>query len=252
MKRVLLPVLVIACVLGAWELYVDLGGTNTLILPAPHAVAAAFYTDRATLWSNFLVTAREVVLGLAAGAALALVLAVGIHFSTTLRGALQPLLISSQAIPIVLIAPLFVLWLGFGVLPKLAIVALVTFFPIVVTTVDALETVDPELLKLMRTFDASRAQTFWRIELPAALPGVFTGAKLAAVYSVIGAVFAELAGSNAGLGYLFNIADSQLLSAEAFAAVAVLCIFAIALFVLLALVERRTLPWAHQTGGTST
>jgi len=249
-RRILLPALVLGGVLGAWELYVDLGGTNALVLPAPHAVASALYSDRAVLWSNFLVTAREVVLGIGAGAALAFALSVAIHFSAVLRRALMPLLIASQAIPIVLIAPLFLLWLGFGLLPKLAIIALVTFFPVVVTTQAALAAVDPELIKLMRTFDASRPQVFRRVELPAALPGLFTGAKLAAVFSVIAAVFAEQAGSNSGLGYLFTIADSQLLAPEAFAAVVVLCLFAIALFALLALVEHRALPWAHQSGGT--
>jgi NitT/TauT family transport system permease protein/putative hydroxymethylpyrimidine transport system permease protein len=252
MKRLLLPALALGIFFGAWELYVDLGGTNSLILPAPHAVASALYTDRGTLWSNFLVTAREVVLGIAAGVLLALILSTAIHFSQVLRRALLPLLVASQAIPIVLIAPLFLLWLGFGLMPKVAIIALVTFFPVVITTLAALEAVDPELLKLMRTFDASRPQVFYRVEVPAALPGVFTGAKLAAVFSVIGAVFAELSGSNAGLGYLFTIANSQLLAPEAFAAVVVLCLFAIALFALLAFVERRTLPWAHQSGGTWT
>jgi NitT/TauT family transport system permease protein/putative hydroxymethylpyrimidine transport system permease protein len=252
MKRLLLPALVLAALLGVWELFVDLGGSNPLILPAPHAVASALYTDRGTLWSNLLVTAREVLLGIAVGVLLALVLSVAIHFSRILRRALLPLLIASQAIPIVLIVPLFVLWLGFGLLPKIAIIALVTFFPVVITTLAALEAVDPELLKLMRTFDASRQQVFYRVELPAALPGVFTGAKLAAVFSVIGAVFAEQSGSNAGLGYLFMIADANLLAPEAFAAVVLLCIFAIALFALLGLVERRALPWAHQSGGSWT
>ena len=241
------PVLVLVLLLGAWELYVDLGGVDPLVLPAPHAIAGALYTDRETLWSSFLVTAREVLLGIAAGVLAALVLAVAIHFSRTLRHAVYPLLVASQAIPIALIAPVFLIWLGFGLLPKLAIIALVIFFPVVVTTMAALETVDPELLKLLRTFDASRVQAFRRVELPSALPGVFTGAKLAAVYSVIAAVFAELSGSSSGLGYLFTIDNSQFEAADAFAAVAVLSIFAIALFAILAVAERRLLPWAYQS-----
>ena len=144
---------------------------------------------------------------------------------------------------------MFLIWLGFGLLPKLAIIALVTFFPVVVTTMAALETVDPELLKLLRTFDASRVQAFRRVELPSALPGVFTGAKLAAVFSVIAAVFAEQSGSSSGLGlgYLFTIDNSQFLEADAFAAVAVLSIFAMAMFAILAVAERRLLPWAYQS-----
>ncbi len=245
--RLLAPAAVVLVLLGIWEIYVDLGGVDPLVLPPPHAIASAMYDDRSTLWSNFIVTAEEVLLGILAGVVVALVLAVGIHFSRTLRRAVYPLVVASQAIPIVLVAPVFLIWLGFGLLPKLAIIALVTFFPVVVTTMAALETVDPELLKLLRTFDASRLQAFRRVELPAALPGVFTGAKLAAVFSVIGAVFAEQSGSSSGLGYLFTIDDSQFLAAEAFAAVAVLSIFAIALFAILAVAERRLLPWAYQS-----
>ena len=246
-RRLLAPAAVVVAFLGIWELYVDLGGVSSLVLPAPHAIASTLYTDRGVLWSNFLVTAEEVLLGIVAGIAVALILAVGIHFSQTLRRAVYPLLIASQAIPIVLLAPVLTVWLGFALLPKLAIVALVVFFPVVVTTLAALETVDPDLLKLLATFDASRAQTFRRVELPAALPGVFTGAKLAAVFSVIGAMLAEQSGSGSGLGYLFTIADGQFLEAEAFAAVAIASAFAIAMFAILAFAERRALPWAYST-----
>lgn len=246
-RQLLAPTAVVLALLGVWELYVDLGGVDPLVLPAPHAIASALYTDRHLLWSNFLVTAKEVLLGLIVGTLVALIFAVAIHFSQTLRRAVYPLLIASQAIPIPLIAPLFVLWLGFGLLPKLAIIALVSFFPVVVTTLAALETVDPDLLKLLRTFDASRAQAFRRVELPAALPGLFTGAKLAAVFSVIAVVLAEQSASGPGLGYLFFIDDSQFLEAEAFAAVAILSLFAIAMFALLAVAERRVLPWVYQS-----
>jgi ABC-type nitrate/sulfonate/bicarbonate transport system permease component len=245
--RLLAPVAVVVALVGIWELYVDLGGVDPLVLPPPHAIASALYTDRSILWSNFLVTAKEVLLGIVAGVVVALVLAGGIHFSRTLRQAVYPLLVASQAIPIVLVVPVLMIWLGFGLLPKLAVIALVTFFPIVVTTMAALDTVDPELLKLLRTFDASRAQAFRRVELPAALPGLFTGAKLAAVFSVIAAVFAEQSGSSSGLGYLFTIDDSQFLAAEAFAAVAILSLFAIALFAILSVAERHALPWAYQS-----
>jgi len=245
--RLLAPALVIVAFLGVWELYVVLGGVDPLVLPPPHAIASALYTDRGTLWSNFLVTAKEVLLGIVVGVVVALALAVAIHFSRTLRHAVYPLLIASQALPIPLVAPLLAFWLGFGLLPKLATIGLVTFFPVVVTTLGALETVDPDLLKLLRTFDASGAQTFLRVELPAALPGVFTGAKLAAVFAVIGVVFAELSGSSSGLAYLFNVTDNQFETAEAFAAVAILSLFAIALFAIVAVAERRALPWAYQS-----
>jgi putative hydroxymethylpyrimidine transport system permease protein len=246
------PTLLFLVVLfGAWELYVDLGGADPLILPPPHQIAQSLYDDRSLLWSNFLVTAREIIFGIFAATAAGLALAVSLHLSRTLRRAVYPLLVASQAIPIVLVAPLLVLWLGFGFFPKLVVIAIVCFFPIVVTTLDGLAAVDPDLLKLMRTFDAPRARTFRHIELPAALPGLFTGMKIAVVFAPIGAVFAEWAGSNSGLGYVFQQAIPQLLTARAYAAVLILALFAILLFALLNLAERLLLPWAYEPRGES-
>ena len=235
--------------LGAWELYVDLGGANPLILPAPHAIAQSLYTDRSLLWSNFLVTAEEVLLGIAVAAVAGLAFAIAIHLSQTLRRAVYPLLVASQTLPVPIIAPVLVLWLGFGILPKLLVIALVSFFSIVVTTSAGFAAVDPDLIKLMRTFDASRLTTFRHVELPSALPGLFTGAKIAVTVAVIGAVLAEQAGANSGLGYLFEQSIPQLLTARAYAAVVILSVFAIALFALLTLAERLALPWAYEPTG---
>jgi putative hydroxymethylpyrimidine transport system permease protein len=241
--------LVVAMLLGAWELYVDLGGADPLILPPPHAVAQSLFDDRGLLWSNFLVTAEEVLLGIMVAVVAALALASAMHFSPTLRGALYPILIASQTVPIPMLAPVLVLWLGFGILPKLVVVALVSFFSIVVTTLAGFAAVDPDLIKLMRTFDMPRRRVFWSVELPSALPGVFTGTKIAVIVAVIGAVFAEQAGANSGLGYLFEQSIPQLLTARAYAAVVVLSVFAIVLFALLTLAERLVLPWAYRPTG---
>lgn len=248
-RRYLPPALLLAALIGIWELYVDLGGVDSLILPSPHQVASALYDQRSLLWSSFLVTAREVVLGILVAAITGLVLAVAIHFSQAFRRAAYPLVIASQAVPVVLIAPVLTFWLGFGIAPKLVVVALVSFFSIVVTTLAGLESVDPDLLKLMRTFDAPRRRTFWHVELPAALPGVFTGAKIAVAVSVIGAVFAEWNGSNSGLGYLIVVSLPQLQPALSVAAVVIMSAFAIVLFGLLGLAERRALPWAYEPRG---
>ncbi|HTX07582.1 MAG TPA: ABC transporter permease [Solirubrobacteraceae bacterium] len=253
MKRVLqvLPAaLLLLALIGIWELYVDLKGpTFSLILPPPHQVAKSLYTDRSLLWSSFLVTAQEVLLGILVAVALGAVLSVGIHFSPTLRRAVYPLIIASQAVPVVVFAPALAFWLGFGILPKLVVVAIVSFFSIVVATTAGLAAVDPDLIKLMRTFDASRLSTFWHVELPSSLPSVFTGAKIAVAVSVIGAVFAEYTGSNAGLGYVILISTPQLLVARGMAATVVLSLFAVGLFGLLALAERLVLPWAYRPRG---
>ncbi len=240
---------VLLLLLGVWELYVDLGGADPLILPAPHSIASALFTDRSLLWSNFLVTAEEVLLGVLLAAMVGLTLAFALHFSRTLRAAVYPLLVASQTVPVPMLAPVLLLWLGFGILPKLVVIALVSFFSIVVTTLDGLAAIDPELLKLMQTFDAPRTRTFRHVEFPAALPSVFTGARIAVAVAVIGAVFAELSGADAGLGYLFQQANGQLLIPRAYAAVVILSFFAIALFALLTLAERLALPWAHEPRG---
>jgi ABC-type nitrate/sulfonate/bicarbonate transport system permease component len=247
MRQALPPILLLAVLIGIWELYVDLhAATFSLVLPSPHQVASTLYTDRGLLWSNFLVTAQEVLLGIVVSTLIGLLLAFAIHFSATVRRAVYPLLVGSQAVPVVILAPVLALWLGFGILPKLVVIALVSFFSVVVTTTAGLAAVDPDMLKLMRTFDSTRARTFRHVELPAALPGVFTGVKIAVAVSVIGAVFAEWNSSNSGLGYVILTSIPQLLSARGMAAVVILSLFSIALFGLLALAERRLLPWAYR------
>ena len=244
--------IVVALLLGAWQLYADTGGVDELLLPSPTDVATALVDDRALLLDNLWVTAEEILLGILVSAVVGVGCAVAIHFSRTLRGAIYPLLVASQTIPIVIVAPLLVLWFGFGLGPKLAIIALICFFPIVVTTLDGLARVDPELPKLLRTLGASRWQTFTRAEAPAALPALVSGTKIAVTVAVIGAVFAEQAGASEGLGYLIQQAVPQLETARAYAAVALLSAFAIVLFALLTLAERALLPWATRPRGGTT
>jgi ABC-type nitrate/sulfonate/bicarbonate transport system permease component len=239
--------LVLLALLGGWEAYVRISGIDALLLPAPSAVAQAIYDDRGLLWDNFTVTAGEIGLGIAAAVAVGLVCAVAIHFSPVLRRALYPLLVGSQTIPIPVVAPLLVVWFGFDLGPKIIIVALVCFFPIVVPTLDALGRVDAGQRKLMRTFGASRWQTFRMVEAPAALPGLFTGAKLSVAIAAIAAVLAEQAGTEKGLGRTVDQALAQFETPRAYAAVVVLSLFAVALFGLLALAERRLVPWARTT-----
>jgi putative hydroxymethylpyrimidine transport system permease protein len=241
--------LLVLALLAGWELYADLGGVDEFLLPAPSDVAAALWTDRGLLWDNFTVTAGEVLLGIAVSLAAGVALAVAIHLSRTLRRATYPVLVASQTIPIVIVAPLLVAWLGYDLAPKLAIVGLICFFPVVVTTLDGLAGVDPDLRKLMRTLDASRLQILRYVEGPAALPALLSGAKIAVTVAVIGAVLAEQAGSSDGLGHLILQSIPQFETARSWAAVVVLAAFAIALFGALALAERRLVPWAHRSEG---
>ncbi len=243
----MIPALVaVAVLLGAWEAYVALAGVDEVVLPAPHDVARSLVEDRSVLLADLGVTATEVVLGLAAALALGAGLAGALHAVPVLRRALYPLLVVSQAIPVPVLAPVLVFWLGFSLLPKLVIVALVCFFPVVVTTLDALERVDPEQKKLLRTLGASRWQTFRLAEAPAALPAALSGAKVAVAIAAIGAVLAETAGAEEGLGLLITTSTYGLDVARSYAAVVLLMALALGLFALLSFLERRAAPWAHR------
>jgi putative hydroxymethylpyrimidine transport system permease protein len=248
-----LPAGVLAlALLGAWELYADLGEVEADLLPAPHAVASALWNNGELVSRNFAVTAEEVVLGLALALAGGLLLAVAIHLSPLLRRAVYPLAVGSQAVPIPVIGVLLVFWWGFGLFPKLVVIALICFFPVLVTTVDGLAAVDPDQPKLLRTLDASRWQAFRFAELPAALPAALSGARIALAVGVIGAFIAETttptSGAYPGLGRQI-IADVNFQTPRAYAGTAVLFAFAISCFYALALAERRLAPWSTQPRG---
>jgi putative hydroxymethylpyrimidine transport system permease protein len=247
-----LPALVLVALIGAWQLAASTGAIadalslEPFLVPSPAEIASSLWENRSLLADNAWVTLQEIVIGLACALLAGLGVAVALHLSPTLRRALYPLAVASQTIPIVVIAPILVVWFGYGIGPKLVIVALICFFPIAVNAIDGLRSVDPAAIKLMRGLDASRWQIFLRVEAPTALPYVFTGAKIAATIAPIGAVFAELSGASsgvAGIGRLIFQDGAQLQVARQFAAVVVLSAMAIALFGLLALAERRVVTW---------
>jgi putative hydroxymethylpyrimidine transport system permease protein len=173
----------------------------------------------------------------------ALALAVLLHASASLRKALLPLLVLSQTVPTVLLAPILAILLGFGLEPKLVVVAVVCFFPIVVNAVDGFRSTDPELVRMMRTLHGSRIAIFRRVELPGALPAIFSGARVAATYAAVGAVFGEWAGSSGGLGFVILQAQPAHATDRIFAAVLILSALALVLYGLVALVERLLVPW---------
>jgi putative hydroxymethylpyrimidine transport system permease protein len=248
-RRVLAPLALVVAGLAAWELaarwelIADALHIEPFLIPAPSDIAEALWADREMLAEDGWVTLQEVVVGFALALAAGLAFAAVLHVSETLRRAFYPLLVASQTVPIIVIAPILVVWFGFGIGPKLAIIALICFFPVTVNTLDGLRSVDPDLIKLMRTLDASRARIFLRAEAPSALPYAFSGAKVAVAVAVIGAVFGEWAGSDAGLGHLMLQASAQLETARLFAAVVVLSTFAVGLFALLSVLERRIAWW---------
>lgn len=248
-RRYLAPVAVILVLLGAWELAArwdwisNALNIEDFLVPAPSDIAKSLWEDRSLLGSNAWVTLKEVVFGFAIAAVAGIGFALLIHLSETARRAVYPLLVASQTIPIVILAPILVVWFGFGLTPKLVIVALICFFPITVNMLDGLRSVDPDLTKMLRSLGAGRLQRLWRADIPTALPYAFSGARVAITVSVIGAVFAEYVGSSEGLGHLINQAQAQLLTARSFAAVVVLSAMAILLFALVSLIERKVITW---------
>jgi putative hydroxymethylpyrimidine transport system permease protein len=244
-----LPALaLLALAVAAWEAGARWFDVEDYLLPAPSEVARALAEDRDLLLPDAWVTMQEVLLGFAVALAAGLAIAIALHLSPLLRRTVYPIVIASQAVPVIVIAPILVIWFGFGIAPKLIVIALICFFPIVVNTLDGLQSVDRAQVKMMRTLGASRVDLFRRLELPSALPYLFSGAKIAVAVAVIGAVFGELVGSDAGLGHAIQIGTAQLLTARVFAAVLLLSAMAIALFALVAALERWAVPWAGKDG----
>lgn len=243
MRRIWPPLGLLAAAVGVWELVVRAAHVPDYLFPAPSAVAASLVDDAGLLGRATLVTLREIVLGYLLAVGCAVAIAVVLHFSSALRRALLPLLVLSQTVPTVLLAPILAILLGFGIGPKLIVVAVVCFFPIVVNAVDGLRAADPELIRMMRTLHGGRRAIFRRVEAPGALPAVFSGMRVAATYAAVGAVFGEWAGSSAGLGFVILQAQPALDTARIFAAVLILSALALALYALITLAERLLVPW---------
>jgi len=230
---------------GIWEAVIRGFHVPKYLFPAPSQVAVALHDD----WFRILapatwVSLREVLIGFAIAAVAGVGLAVILHLFGPLRRAVYPLLIGSQTVPIVVLAPILVILLGYGIGPKLVIVALICFFPIVVNGLDGLRSVDDDFIHMMKTLDASRWAIFKRIEFPGALPAIFSGMRIAATFAAIGAVFGEWSGASAGLGYVMLQATPNLQTARIFAAILILTLIALTLFALVSVTERILVPWA--------
>jgi ABC-type nitrate/sulfonate/bicarbonate transport system permease component len=249
MRRWVLPLAVLAALVGAWQLaastgaLADLLGLDPILVPSPAEIAEALWESRSLLAENAWVTLQEIALGFLIGLGIGLGFGFLLRPFETLRLTFYPLIVASQAIPIIVFAPVLVIWFGFGIGPKVAVVALVCFFPIAVATADGLRSVDPEATKMMRTLDASRAQLLWRLEAPTALPFTFSGAKIGVTFAPIAAVFGEWVGADSGLGHLILQDNAQLETSRVFAAAFLLSAIAIALYGLLAFAERRVVTW---------
>jgi NitT/TauT family transport system permease protein len=244
LRNAIYPLAGLTLIVLAWQLYVTAFGVNRIVLPSPLDIARASVANWQTLLRETWPTFWESVLGFGLAVAIGIPVAVCVASSRILNLSLYPILIATQSVPKVAVAPIILVWFGLGMQSKLVIAFLVAFFPIVVDTAAGMRATPPGLLELARSLRASRLQVFLKVQFPAALPFVFAGAKVAVTLAVIGAVIGEFVGSLNGLGNLLLMANSQLDSALAWAALVWLSALGILLFAAVALVERLVMPWA--------
>ena len=245
-SRVWPPAVVLAAIGVVWELGVRASNAAPSVLPRPSQVARATWQERHALFVDAWITGREALLGLALATAVAVVIAIVLDRSGPLRRGIEPLLVGSQVLPIVAIAPLFIIWFDFGLLGKVLTVALFTFFPIVVGLGRGLRATDPDAEALMQTMGGTRRDVLWRVRVPSALPSTFTGLRLAATYAVVAAVISEFLGAFDGLGITMQEARGSYQTDLLFASVAATFLLTMGLIAVVAAAERLVIPWARQ------
>lgn len=235
--------LVVAVLLVVWQAAVAVTGVRPQVLPSPLRVLEQGWAFRGVLWENTLPTIQVTAIGFTVSLVVAGTVAVAVDFSPWLRRALTPLLVASQTLPVVAIAPLLIIWFGFGLLPKVLVIALVTFFPVAVGLIEGFAATDRSATALLRSMGASRWQRFRYVRLPGAMPSFFTALRIAITYAVTGAIFAEYVGARAGLGIFMQLQKNQFRTDLVLAAVAVTAVLSVALFALTFLVQRLVTPW---------
>lgn len=238
------PVAAIGALIFVWHVITVWVGVSPLLLPSPHAVLDTAFKYEDLLPRHTFVTLVETVLGLLVSLVISVPLAILIVWSPLLRRTIYPLVLGMQSIPKVALAPLFLIWIGYGMTSKVAIAASIAFFPILVDSVTGLALVERDLLDMVKTLRASTLQTFIKIRIPSAMPYFFSGTKVAVTLAVIGAVVGEFVGADEGLGYLIMVSGSQLNTAMVFVALIILSVMGAVLFELVSLLQRIICPWS--------
>ncbi len=239
----LVPLAFAAFMLVVWEFLVQWRNVPEWILPGPLRIARTFVDTGFLMMDHARVTIIECLSGFVLAIVLAVVIAFVMNEVPLIRQSLYPIIITSQTVPIISVAPLFIIWFGYGILPKIIVVILVCFFPIVISLLNGLASVDPDYLQLFRSMRASHWDTFRMVTLPLALPSFFSGLKISATYSVMGAVIGEWLGAKEGLGYYMTLAQHSFQVDQVFAAIVLVTLFSMALFFIVAIVERLIIPW---------
>jgi NitT/TauT family transport system permease protein len=241
-SAVIYPIMTVIGTLLAWEIVARVFRIPSFLLPAPSAIVASLVEHAGLLLKHGWTTTVEIVLGYLLSIVIGVPLAIGIFMSPAFSRSVLPLLISSQAMPKVAVAPLLLVWFGFGLLPKVLIAFLIAFFPIVISTAVGLASIEPEKIHLARSMGLGPAATFFKIRLPSALPSVFGGLKISITLAVVGAVVGEFVGGDAGLGYLLMVANGNLDTPLLFAGIFALTVQGVVLYFLVELAERLAIP----------
>ena len=245
------PICIVIVLLALWELGTQLFSIPVFLLPPPTAIVGSMVKNAALLLQNGWVTTVEIMLGFLLSIVIGIPLALAIFLWPPFSRSVMPLLVSSQAMPKVAVAPLFLVWFGFGVLPKVLIAFLIAFFPIVINTALGLAAIEPEKIYLARSMGFGPTATFFKIRLPNALPSIFGGLKISITLAVVGAVVGEFVGGDAGLGYLLMVANGSMDTQLLFAGIVSLTILGVVLFVLVELAERLVIPRHIASGATA-
>lgn len=246
------PALLIAAAIGFWEAAIPIFKVADYILPKPSQIVSEFFVSLGLLMLHSWVTLKEILLGFILGDIVGILLAILIVQFKFLERSLYPVIVLFQTVPKVAIAPIFILWFGYGDVPKILIIILISFFPVVVNTIAGIESVEPSLIDILKSVSASRWQILYKIQLPHSLPHIFAGLKIAITFSVIGAIVAEWAGADKGLGFQILYSSSVLDTKLLFAAITAISIMGVVLFYIVGLIERVLLPWRQQKGGVIT
>jgi NitT/TauT family transport system permease protein len=244
-RRLVPPLLLVTMFLLLWELYARASGVSPFVLPPPSRVMASLWEFRDEALRHTLPTVGETLVGFAVSVAAGVAAAIAMDRIDVVRRAIAPLLVGSQTIPIVAIAPLIVVWFGFGFLPKVLVVVLVTFFPVTVALLDGFASTPADRTELMRSLGASPGQIFSKLRWPTGLPSLFTGLRISATYAVVAAVIAEYVGATEGLGIWMQLSQRSFRTDLVFAAILLTAVLSVALVALVTVVERAVIPWAH-------
>lgn len=245
LERSIPPLATLLVFLLLWEFYVRVSGGIATVLPTPFTVVYALVSHWEILMPHAAQTFLEASLGLVCAIVLAFAVATLLFFSPRLRAGIYPLLVLSQTIPIIVLAPLFLIWFGFGLFPKVAIVVLYCFFPMTIALIDSLRTLDARVVDVVKSMRASSFQVFLLVRIPAALPAFFSGLRVAVTYALTGAIVGEFVGAYRGLGIFMLTAANSHATTLVFAALTIMVFLTLVLLVLVSIAERICIPWKN-------